>query len=96
MYKSNFHDQNINTTFFVPIAKVITEPSQGSAGVTVAVILIVIAAVTLVGFLFFRKKIHMPVLGESNFDNKLYFNNPLRGNVDTNGLVANIEQNEQA
>eukprot|EP00066_Takifugu_rubripes_P017013 XP_011606279.1 PREDICTED: macrophage mannose receptor 1 [Takifugu rubripes] len=78
------------------IAKVITEPSQGSAGVTVAVILVVIAAVILVGFLLFRKKIHMPVLGDSNFDNKLYFNNPLRSNVDTNGLVANIEQNEQA
>lgn len=84
------------TLFLVPTAKVITEPSQGSPGLTVAVILVVIAAAGLGGFLFFRKKINMPVLGESNFDNKLYFNNPLRGTVDTNGLVANIEQNEHA
>lgn len=61
-----------------------------------AVILVVIAAAGLGGFLFFRKKIPMPVLGENAFDNKLYFNNPLRGNVDNNGLVANIEQNERA
>lgn len=93
----NFCDRNMNATLFLVLtAKVITESSQGSPGVTVAVILFVIAAVGLGGFLFFRKKIHMPVLGESNFDNKLYFNNPLRGNVDTNRLVANIEQNEHA
>lgn len=73
-----------------------TKPSKGSAGVTVAVILLVIAAAGLGAFLFFRKKIPMPSLGESTFDNKLYFNSPFRGNVDTNGLVVNIEQNEQA
>lgn len=81
---------------FVPTAKVITKPTKGSAGVTVAVILVVIAAAGLGAFLFFRKNIPMPSLGESTFDNRLYFNNPFRGNVDTNVLVADIEQNEQA
>lgn len=74
----------------------VEEASHGSAGITVAVILIVIAIGGLGAFLFFRKKIPTPALGESTFDNKLYFNNPMRSSVDTKGLVANIEQNEQA
>uniref|UniRef100_A0A3Q3VSG6 Macrophage mannose receptor 1 n=1 Tax=Mola mola TaxID=94237 RepID=A0A3Q3VSG6_MOLML len=78
------------------IAKVIIEPARSSAGITVAVILVVIAIAGLGAFLFFRKRIPSSVLGESTFDNKLYFNNPLRAPVDTKGLVANIEQNEQA
>lgn len=55
----------------------------------------VIGVAGLGAFLFFRKRMPTPVLGESTFDNKLYFNNPLRTHVDTKGLVANIEQNEQ-
>uniref|UniRef100_A0A7N6A7T8 Macrophage mannose receptor 1 n=1 Tax=Anabas testudineus TaxID=64144 RepID=A0A7N6A7T8_ANATE len=76
--------------------EMIPKASNGSTGITVAVILVVIAIAGLGGFLFFRKRIPIPVLGESTFDNKLYFNNPLRAPVDTKGLVANIEQNEQA
>ena len=87
----------VNTSArFASAAHVVTEPSHSSAGVTVAVILVVIAIAGLGAFLFFRKRIPTPVLGESTFDNKLYFTNPLRSHVDTKGLVANIEQNEQA
>ncbi|XP_010742418.3 macrophage mannose receptor 1 [Larimichthys crocea] len=78
------------------VAHVIEPKSNGSAGITVAVVLVVIAIIGLGAFLLFRKQIPTPVLGESTFDNKLYFNNPLRAAVDTKGLVANIEQNEQA
>lgn len=81
---------------FASSAHVVKEASHGSAGITVAVVLVVIAVVGLGAFLLFRKRITTPVLGESTFDNKLYFNNPIRGHVDTKGLVANIEQNEQA
>uniref|UniRef100_A0A4W6CGU1 Mannose receptor C-type 1 n=1 Tax=Lates calcarifer TaxID=8187 RepID=A0A4W6CGU1_LATCA len=70
--------------------------SHGSAGITVAIVLVVIAIVGLGAFLLFRKRIPTPVLGECTFDNRLYFNNPIRAPVDTKGLVANIEQNEQA
>ncbi|XP_062297513.1 macrophage mannose receptor 1 [Scomber scombrus] len=77
------------------VAHVVKEASHGSAGIIVAIVLVVIAVVGLGAFLF-RKRIPMPVLGESTFDNKLYFNNPIRAAVDTKGLVANIEQNEQA
>lgn len=68
----------------------------GSAGVTVAVILVVIVVAALGAFLFFRKRVPAASPGESTFDNKLYFNNPMRVPVDAKGLVANIEQNEQA
>ncbi|XP_047424697.1 macrophage mannose receptor 1 [Mugil cephalus] len=77
-------------------AQVVTEAAHGSAGIPVSIVLIVIAIVGLGAFFVFRKKIPTPVLGESTFDNKLYFNNPIRAPVDTKGLVANIEQNEQA
>lgn len=79
------------------VAHVVKEPTHSSAGVTVAVILVVIAMVGLGAFLMLRKRIPTPaILGECTFDNKLYFNNPIRTPVDTKGLVANIEQNEQA
>lgn len=78
------------------VAHVVEKASHGSAGITVAIILVVIAVVGLGAFLLFRKRIPSPVLGECTFDNKLYFNNPIRATVDTKGLVANIEQNEQA
>lgn len=81
---------------FSSTAHVVKEASHGSAGITVAVVLVVIALAGLGAFLLFRKRIPTPVLGESTLDNKLYFNNPLRASVDTKGLVANIEQNEQA
>uniref|UniRef100_A0AAQ5Z8G0 Macrophage mannose receptor 1 n=1 Tax=Amphiprion ocellaris TaxID=80972 RepID=A0AAQ5Z8G0_AMPOC len=61
-----------------------------------AVVLIVLAVIGLGAFFLLRKRIPTPVLGENTFDNKLYFNNPIRAPVDTKGLVANIEQNEQA
>lgn len=78
-------------------AHVVEEDSQGgSAGVTVAVILVAIGFAVLGAFLFFRQRAPAASPGESTFDNKLYFNNPLRVPVDTKGLVANIEQNEQA
>ncbi|KAM7369802.1 hypothetical protein PAMP_011093 [Pampus punctatissimus] len=78
------------------VAHVVEEASHGSAGITVAIIIVVIAIVGLGGFLLFRKRIPNPVLGECTFDNKLYFNNPLRDAVDTKDLVGNIEQNEHA
>lgn len=79
------------------VAPVVKKPAKSSAGVTVAVILVVLAAAGLGAFLLFRKRIPMPaVLTEANFDNKLYFNNPIRAPVDTKGLVVNIEQNEHA
>lgn len=81
---------------FASLAPVVQEAPHGSAGITVAVVLVVIAIAGLGAFLLFRKRIPTPVLGESTFDNKLYFTNPLRASVDTKGLVANIEQNEQA
>ncbi|KAM9712648.1 macrophage mannose receptor 1 isoform 1-T1 [Menidia menidia] len=74
----------------------VEEPSHGSAGITVATVLIVIAIIGLGAFMLFRKRIPTPMLGECAFDNKLYLNNPSRGPVDTKVLVANIEQNEQA
>uniref|UniRef100_A0A8D3BXW4 Mannose receptor C-type 1 n=1 Tax=Scophthalmus maximus TaxID=52904 RepID=A0A8D3BXW4_SCOMX len=91
-------------SYICKTAKVITptekppsvEASHGSAGITLAIVLVVIATVGLGAFLLFRKRIPTPVLGECNFDNKLYFNNPIRALVDTKSLVANIEQNEQA
>ncbi|KAM7390313.1 hypothetical protein PAMA_008472 [Pampus argenteus] len=78
------------------VAHIVEEASHGSAGITVAIILVVIAIVGLGAFLLFRKRIPNTVLGESTFDNKLYFNNPLRDAIDTKDLVGNIEQNEQA
>lgn len=82
---------------FPATAHVVEDDYQGgSPGVTAAVILVVIAAAAVGAFLFCRKRVPLPNLGESNFDNKLYFNNPLRVPVDAKGLVANIEQNEQA
>ncbi|XP_049605767.1 macrophage mannose receptor 1 [Syngnathus scovelli] len=79
------------------VAHIIEKVSNGSAGISVAVVLVVLALAGLVGFLLFRKK--MPISspsGESNFINKLYFNNPIRALVDTKSLVGNIEQNEQS
>ncbi|XP_015232976.1 PREDICTED: macrophage mannose receptor 1 [Cyprinodon variegatus] len=72
--------------------------SHGSVGITLAIVLIVIAIVGLGAFLLFRKRIRlpMPTLGEGTFDNKLYFNSSNQAPVDTKGLVLNIEQNEQA
>ncbi|XP_040023036.2 macrophage mannose receptor 1 [Gasterosteus aculeatus] len=78
------------------VAQVVKEASHGSAGITVAVVLAVIAVVGIGAFLLFRRRTAIPVLGESTFDNKLYFNNPIRALVDTKGLVSNMEQNEQA
>ncbi len=87
----------INTPLcFASSAHVVKEASHSSAGITVAIVLVVIAIVGFGAFLLFRKRIPTPVLGESTFDNKLYFTNPMRAQVDTKGLVANIEQNEQA
>lgn len=74
----------------------VKEASHGSAGITVAVVLAVIAVVGIGAFLLFRRRTAITVLGESTFDNKLYFNNPIRALVDTKGLVSNMEQNEQA
>uniref|UniRef100_A0A7N8YK80 Mannose receptor C-type 1 n=1 Tax=Mastacembelus armatus TaxID=205130 RepID=A0A7N8YK80_9TELE len=75
---------------------IIKEEPHGSAGITVAIVLVVIAIIGLGGVLLFRKRIPTPVLGECTFDNRLYFNNLFRAPVDTNGLVGNMEQNEQA
>ncbi|CAL8293581.1 unnamed protein product [Lota lota] len=72
----------------------IQEASSGYAGVTVAVVLVSIAAVGL-GLFLLRNRIPRPSLGEYTFDNNLYFNNPIRSSVDTKGLVANIEHNEE-
>lgn len=79
------------------VAHLVEEAPHGFAGIAVAVVLIIITVVGLGAFLL-RKRIPTPVLGECTFDNSLYFNNPIRAaaNVDTKGLVANIEQNEQA
>uniref|UniRef100_G3NJ53 Macrophage mannose receptor 1 n=1 Tax=Gasterosteus aculeatus aculeatus TaxID=481459 RepID=G3NJ53_GASAC len=74
----------------------LVKASHGSAGITVAVVLAVIAVVGIGAFLLFRRRTAITVLGESTFDNKLYFNNPIRALVDTKGLVSNMEQNEQA
>lgn len=82
---------------FGEIAHITEEVSNGSAGISAAVVLVVLALAGLVAFLFFRKKMPAPApSGESTFINKLYFNNPIRALVDTKSLVANIEQNEQA
>ncbi|XP_057680492.1 macrophage mannose receptor 1 [Corythoichthys intestinalis] len=81
------------------VAHIMEEVSNGSAGVTVAVVLVVLAFGGLVAFLLFRKKMPAPSpspSGEPTFINKLYFNNPIRALVDTKSLVGNIEQNEQA
>uniref|UniRef100_A0A672GKU0 Mannose receptor C-type 1 n=1 Tax=Salarias fasciatus TaxID=181472 RepID=A0A672GKU0_SALFA len=78
------------------ICKMPKEPSHGSAGIPVAVVLIMIALVGLAAFILLRKRIPSSILGESTFDNKLYFNNPIQAPVDAKGLVVNIEQNEQA
>lgn len=78
------------------VAHVVKEATNSSAGITVATVLVVIAIIGLGAFLLFRKRIPNPVMGESTFDNKLYFTNPMRAPVDTKGLVVNIEQNEQA
>ncbi|XP_061660890.1 macrophage mannose receptor 1 [Syngnathoides biaculeatus] len=79
------------------VAHVMEEVSNGSTGITVAVVLVVLALAGLGAFLLFRKHMQAPSLtGESTFVNKLYFNNPVRAPVDTKGLVGNIEQNEQA
>ncbi|XP_067107531.1 macrophage mannose receptor 1 [Osmerus mordax] len=76
----------------------VEDAPHGYTGIAVAVVLMIVAVVGLVFFLF-RNRIPSPVLGESTFDNRLYFNSdPSRTitTVDTKGLVANIEQNEQA
>ncbi|XP_077592286.1 macrophage mannose receptor 1 [Stigmatopora nigra] len=81
------------------VLHVMEEASSGSPGITVAVILVVLALAGLVAILVFKKKIPAPSpspSGEPTFINKLYFNNPIRGLVDTKNLVGNIEQNEQA
>ncbi|XP_059901555.1 macrophage mannose receptor 1 [Gadus macrocephalus] len=94
--------------FICKIAKIITptekppaiaplskqKASSANAGVIVAVVLVSIAAVCL-GLFLLRNRIPRPSLGELTFDNHLYFNNPIRSRVDTKGLVANIEQNEE-
>ncbi|KAJ8010370.1 hypothetical protein DPEC_G00074360 [Dallia pectoralis] len=80
----------------VPVHQVDDAP-HGYTGITVAVVVVIIALVGLSVFLL-RNRIPTPVLGECTFDNTLYFNNPIRQTmaVDTKGLVANIEQNETA
>ncbi|XP_037550261.1 macrophage mannose receptor 1 [Nematolebias whitei] len=91
--------KTIKATEKVPsAAPVIQEASHGSAGITVAVVLTIIAIAGLGAFLLFRKRIQIPTpaLGDCTFDNNLYFNNLTRAPVDTRGLVDNIEQNEQA
>ncbi|XP_058500083.1 macrophage mannose receptor 1 [Solea solea] len=79
-----------------PVAHIISEASHGSAGITVTFVIVVIAIGGLGAFLLFRNRIPMPAIGQFNFDNNLYFNNPIRAAVDTKGLVDNIEQNEHA
>ncbi|XP_062849166.1 macrophage mannose receptor 1 [Trichomycterus rosablanca] len=70
---------------------------HGYAGIAIGVVLVIIAVAGLAAFLFYKRPT-IPVVGECTFDNTLYFNNPGRftKNVDTKGLVANIEQNEHA
>lgn len=73
------------------------EAPHGSAGIAVAVVLVILGVAGLATFLFYKRPT-IPVTGECTFDNTLYFNNPARSSntVDTKGLVANIEQNEHA
>uniref|UniRef100_A0A8C7Y9T5 Mannose receptor, C type 1a n=1 Tax=Oryzias sinensis TaxID=183150 RepID=A0A8C7Y9T5_9TELE len=78
------------------VAHVVQEVSHGSAGIAVAIALIVIAIVGLGAFLLLRKPTANPQLGESTFDNMLYFTNLFRTSGDTKGLVVNIEENEHA
>uniref|UniRef100_A0A3P9KK49 Macrophage mannose receptor 1 n=1 Tax=Oryzias latipes TaxID=8090 RepID=A0A3P9KK49_ORYLA len=78
------------------VAHVVQEVSHGSAGIAVAIVLIVIAIVGLGAFLLLRKRTANPELGESTFDNMLYFTNLFRTSGDTKGLVVNIEENEHA
>ncbi|KAM9332480.1 macrophage mannose receptor 1-like isoform 2-T2 [Pholidichthys leucotaenia] len=72
-----------------------TNASRGITGVTVAIVLIIIAIVGLGAFSLLRKRVPLPSIGQYTFDNMLYFNNPMRASVVTEGLVANIDQNEQ-
>ncbi|CAM4532936.1 unnamed protein product [Leuciscus chuanchicus] len=81
----------------IPLA-VVEEAPHGSAGIAVGVVLVIIAVAGLATFLFIKRR-PRPVFGECTFDNSLYFNSDLTrppATIDTKGLVANIEQNEQA
>ncbi|XP_075068019.1 macrophage mannose receptor 1 [Mixophyes fleayi] len=71
-------------------------PSHGvTVGVVIFVILVVAGATIAVYYVYRRKQNKPPP--ESNFDNTLYFNgNRVPPTHDTNVLVENIEQNEQA
>lgn len=82
---------------FWPAGPIVEELSHSYTGITVAVVLVIIAVVGLAAFLFYKRPT-IPVIGECTFDNTLYFNNPSRATttVDTKGLVPNMEQNECA
>ncbi|XP_041924202.1 macrophage mannose receptor 1 [Alosa sapidissima] len=77
--------------------KITQAPPHSSAGIAVAIVMVIAAVAGLAVFLFYKRPT-VPVVGECTFDNTLYFNNPTRTNasIDTKGLVANIEQNEHA
>ncbi|TRY89433.1 hypothetical protein DNTS_012216 [Danionella cerebrum] len=79
----------------IPLA-VVEKAPHGSAGIAVGVVFVIIAVAGLATFLFLKRN-PLPVAGECTFDNRLYFNSHLTrspATVDTKGLVANIEQNE--
>lgn len=72
-------------------------PPHGYAGMAVAIVMVIVGVAGLAAFLFYKRPT-VPAVGECTFDNRLYFNNPARAtaSIDTKGLVANIEQNENA
>ncbi|XP_056290315.1 macrophage mannose receptor 1-like [Pseudoliparis swirei] len=63
----NTHTCTRHKSYICKIAKapVVEEVSHGSAGITVAVVLVVIAIIGLSAFLLFLKRIPIPVLGET-------------------------------
>ncbi|XP_051570049.1 macrophage mannose receptor 1-like isoform X2 [Myxocyprinus asiaticus] len=79
----------------VSLPMVKDEPNSYT-GIIVGVVFVIVAVVGLSVFLFF-KKIHRPFIGECAFDNRLYIiSDQTRSppTIDTNELMANIEQNE--
>uniref|UniRef100_A0A8C9W2K6 Mannose receptor C-type 1 n=1 Tax=Scleropages formosus TaxID=113540 RepID=A0A8C9W2K6_SCLFO len=90
-------DCNIGKPYICKMAKTYTvhEPQKSSLGIAVAVVILILVVVGLTGFYIYKKK-QRPVHRQRNLETTLYFNsNPSQPISDSEGLVANIEQDEQ-
>ncbi|KAL4635258.1 macrophage mannose receptor 1-like [Arapaima gigas] len=72
----------------------VNELKKSSTGLTVVMVFLILSVVGLIGFLVYKKK-QGPVRRECTLDSTLYFDSiPSRPTSDSEGLVANIEDEQ--